>query len=425
MCTTSAQNRRLPLSGNKRLWLLAMLIIGACSPKVRPPVQKPAAVTEAAPAAAKPTEQVTEVARPARQAAAKTSVISLLLPFDLDQLASARGFTRAGQRKASLAIDFYQGFKLGLDSLTGKGYSYQLRVYDSKDQPAQAHALAANTAIRNSSLMVGPVFPEDVRAFVTIPALQQRPVVSPLAPTAPAAYHNAGLITVAPPLEYHARAAALYLCRNLGARQIFVLRSGYSEENKYAAPFQKMVDSLGRKKIKVVVLNVVRGNLSPLSAQLSRTAENYFVVPSTNQSFLMVTLHSLDTLASRYPVVLFGHPNWSKFSYLHADLLQRLKTHITSADRINYRSAAAAAFIRAYRNAYHHEPAEYAFKGFDEAMYFGEVIANDQIGINKLNTFDFTGLHNSFHFIKKPGQGWINAHVNLLKYVNFELKQVE
>ncbi len=41
----SAQNRLLPLSGNKRLWfLITALVLAACSPKLQPvaPVKKPA-----------------------------------------------------------------------------------------------------------------------------------------------------------------------------------------------------------------------------------------------------------------------------------------------------------------------------------------------------------------------------------------------
>ena len=38
---------------------------------------------------------------------------------------------------------------------------------------------------------------------------------------------------------------------------------------------------------------------------------------------------------------------------------------------------------------------------------------------------DFNGIHNSFPaFQKISGQGWVNTHVKLLMYSNFELKKV-
>ena len=413
------------MSGNRWLAGLCLLLaVAACSPKTSPVPSRPQ-TRQAPPVSTTEAAPKTSVKTPRKKIEAKSSSIALLLPFGLDHLSSARGLSKAQQRMANLSIDYYQGFKLGLDSLTREGYNYKLRIYDSKDEPLQARALGVNTTIQNSNLIVGPVFPDVVKTFATLPAMQNKPIVSPLAPTSPSVYHNNGLITVAPPLEYHARATASYLTRSLGAKKIFILRSGYTDDNKYILPLKRMIDSLGRKKVKVIDFGVVRGSLTALLPQLSRTSENYFVVPSTNQAFLMVTLRSLDTLTQRYPVVLFGHPNWIKYAFLKADLLQHLKTHITSADRIDYRSDEAITFIRTYRNTYHHDPTEYAFKGFDEGLYFGRVLAENDNGLTNLNHEAFTGLHNSFEFVKKPGQGWVNTHVNVLKYINFELKQVE
>ncbi|MFS2083095.1 hypothetical protein ACCD01_31760, partial [Telluria sp. Tellsp99] len=85
---------------------------------------------------------------------------------------------------------------------------------------------------------------------------------------------------------------------------------------------------------------VVRGKLSSLLPQLSKTEKNVFVIPAIDQAFLGVTLRSLDTLNKHYPVMVFGHPSWDKFSFLKPQLLQRLNTHITSTEKINYKAGA-------------------------------------------------------------------------------------
>jgi hypothetical protein len=56
-------------------------------------------------------------------------------------------------------------------------------------------------------------------------------------------------------------------------------------------------------------------------------------------------------------------------------------------------------------------------------MYLGrQLIDNNFAALDKA---DYTGLHNQFRFVKKNGMGWVNTHVNVLMYANFELKQVE
>jgi hypothetical protein len=410
------RNRQPPLNGNKWfIFLITGLIAVACSPKVRPVAVQP--VKKEAEQSAEKKPEIKHV----KPAAPKASAISLILPFGLNHLES--GYTSVSLREADIAVGYYRGFKLALDSLTALGYNFKLTVYDSKDEKATAHSLGYNPAIRSSDLIVGPVFPEDIKAFTGVYTNTRQPMVSPLSPASPSTFKNSGLITIIPPLEYHAWSTARYINDRIHPQKIFILRSGFSDELEYITPFKKAIDSISRNRIKVIVLAVAHGQLNSLMPQLSEEGKNVFVVPSTNQHFLTITLHGLDTLAQSYPVTVFGHPSWANFTFLKADLLQRLDTHITSSDKVNYKAANTVTFTRSYRKAYHTDPTPFAIKGFDEGMYLGRLAATDSL--KNLGPGRFTGIHNSFRFVKKPGLGWVNTHVNILKYVNFELKQVE
>jgi hypothetical protein len=417
---TSVRNHLPLLSGNRWLFFVGIVLLAAgCSPKVRS-VSTPVKTEEAA--AKKETEKSAE--KPLLE---KVSTISMLLPFNLDNLNTGAQYSSATLSRANLSLDYYQGFKLALDSLTSQGYNYRLQVYDTKDQLTQAHSFAYNPAIRSSNLIVGPVFPDDLHAFTSILTGTGKsiPTVSPLSPASPSTIKDQDLVTVATPLEYHARAAAQYISDHYKPKKVFILKSGFSEENNYIIPFKRALDSLSKNGTKVIAPTIIRAQLNGLIPQLSLTEENVFVIPATNQPFLMVTLRSLDTLAKKYPITLFGHPSWEKFTYLKPDILQRLKTHITSTDRVDYKSPAVIAFIHVYRKTYHAEPTEYALMGFDEGMYFGALLGINPEGLKKLDKNDFTGLLNKYHFVKKQGLGWINTHVNVLQYNNFELKKVE
>jgi len=409
------------LSGNKWLFFVGIaLLAAACSPKVRPvsgPVKTETPVTKKEP----------EKAEEKKAASSQTASIAMLLPFNLDNLNPGSQYNSGTLTRANLSLDYYQGFKLALDSLTGKGYNFKLQLFDTKDQPSQAHDLGYIPAIRISDLVVGPIFPDDIHAFseVLTGTGKSIPIVSPLSPASPTTTKDQNLVTVATPLEYHAWAAAEYISKHYNTQKVFILRSGFSEENNFITPFRKGLDSVSKKKIKIVSTTITRGNLNGLIPQLSTTEENIFVMPATNQPFLMVTLRSLDSLAKKYPITLFGHPSWAKFAYLKPDMLHVLKAHITSTDKIDYKSRDIIAFMRIYRKTYHTEPNEYSLMGFDEGMYFGGLLGDNKDDLKKLDKNDFKGLLNQYHFIKKPGLGWINTHVNVLQYTNFELKKIE
>lgn len=416
----SVRNRLPPSNGNK--WLL-FLVIGllsaACSPKLHPVTVQPVKKEAEKPVANQPAKEKT----PVKTAGPKVSTISLLLPFGLEHLAPGSTYTPVSLREADIALGYYRGFKLALDSLTGQGYNYKLQVFDTRDEKAQSHSLAYNPAIRSSDLIVGPVFPGGVKMFTAAYGNSRQPIVSPLSPSSPSAYRSPGLITIMPPLEYHARTAARYINDNIKPEKIFILRSGFSEENDYVVPFKNAIDSLSKQHTKIISVTVIHGQLNSLIPQLSSTDKNVFIIPATDQHFLTITLRALDTLNNSYPVTLFGHPSWINFSFLKPELLQRLDTHVTSADHINYKAANTITFIREYRKVYNTEPTEYAIKGFDEGLYLGQLLARDSL--KNLSSTEFTGLHNSFKFQKKAGVGWVNTHVSVYKYANFELKKVE
>jgi ABC-type branched-subunit amino acid transport system substrate-binding protein len=415
---TSVRNRLQPLSGNR--WLIVLfigLLLNACSPKTTIWESHPGEN----PAANKPVPPTRSVPPPVTPPPApKVSVISLLLPFGLDHIGPGQSYTDISLKKARIAADYYRGFDLALDSLTYYGYNYKLQLFDTRDDVGAAHSLAYDQKVRASDLIVGPVFPDGMKAFISVLTSARKPIVSPLSPEPPTTFKNQNLVTVNPPLEYHAWCAAQYINDKLNPQKIFILRSGFSEDNDYIIPFKKAIDSLSNHRIKFVELTVVHGQLQSIIPQLAPGKQNVFVVPSTDEAFLTITLQSLDKLTAKYPVTLFGHPSWQHFAFLKPQLLQHLKTHITSADNVNYKSKETITFIRNYRNAWHTEPTAYAIKGFDEGMYFGKLLGAAN-SLKNMDKTDFNGINSDFTFQKKVGMGWVNTHVELLMYNNFEL----
>jgi ABC-type branched-subunit amino acid transport system substrate-binding protein len=421
---TSAPNRLQPSSGNRRyLFVIIALLAAACSPKIRTVTVQPPPVHK------EPEKKIVEVTptvpkKVVKKAEPKVSTVSLLLPFGLDHLRTgSAGYTSVTIKEADIAVDYYRGFKLALDSLSSEGYNFKVRVFDSRGETAQAHSLAANPQIKASNLVVGPVFPDDIKAFSDAYSNPHQLVVSPLSAAPPEAIKNANLVSLIPPLEYHAWAAAQYINDVLKAKKVFILKSGFSDENEYLTPFKNAIDSLSNKRIKVIITTAVHGQLKALTSQLSTSGQNVFVIASTNQRFLAVTLRGLDSLGNNYPITLFGHPSWVGLSYLPADVLQRLDTHVTIADHVDYKAANTLAFMQQYRQAYKAEATPYAIKGFDEGLYLGKLLATDSL--SSLGSEDFDGIHNIFHLQKKNGVGLINTHVNIFKYANFELLKVE
>ncbi|MBK0381707.1 amino acid ABC transporter substrate-binding protein [Pedobacter sp. SD-b] len=402
------------------------LFLGACSPKTTPVQKKP---TE--PNAAKnPKEEKTTANKNAENPKSSVKekaemVISMILPFDLYGI-NYKTANLNDLKKAEIAIDFYQGFKMGIDSVANNhgNMDFKIQVFDSKDNPAELGALAANTTIKNSDLIIGPVFPNGIKAFSVYSKSMKKPMVSPLAASDPAIFNNPYLISVNNSLDQHAYTAAAFIKKSLNPKKVLIIRSGQADEYKYVVPFKKRMDSLA-KGIQVSEIGIKAVGYANVYKSLSPVGLNVIVLPSTDRVFLITLLNELDKLTGNFQIAIVGHPSWEKASFLDNGLLERLNTYITSSYQIDRASLRSENFIKYYRSKFSLSPSEYAFKGFDVGYYFGSLM--DKKGKEFLehltkNTFD--GIHNDFHFLRNPKSGYYNTSLMVMKYQSGKLQKV-
>lgn len=426
---TLAQNHQLQLSGNKiYLSIILGLFLGACSPKTTPIQKKrtpPETSTNTKEGTSKSDIQKQENTKNIKEEKPEM-VISMILPFDLYNI-NYKTASLNELKKAEIAIDFYQGFKMGIDSVANnKGkINFKLQVFDSKDDPASLNALAARSTIKNSDLIIGPIFPNGIKAFSVYSKTMKKPMVSPLAASDPTIFNNPYLITINNSLDQHAFTAAEFIKKDLNPKKVLIVRSGQADEYKYVVPFKMRMDSLG-KGIQVSEIGIKSVGYTNVYKSLNPTGLNVIVLPSTDRVFLITLLNELDKLPANFQIAVIGHPGWEKANFLDNDLLERLNTYITSSYQIDRTSQRNEDFVKYYRSKFQLNPSEYAYKGFDLGFYFGNLM--DKKGkefMENLTKKTFDGIHNDFHFVKNSKYGYSNTSLMMMKYQFGKLIKVD
>jgi len=393
--------------------VLLMLVLSACSPKVRTPKPETSKPTEKEkPADKKPIKKFTQAS------------VSLLIPFKLDEL-NLKAATKSDIEKYAMPIDFYQGFKLGLDSAAAQGLNFKLNVFDTQDDNAHISTLYKNERFKQSNLIIGPVFPEGLKFIANYAKENNATIVSPLAATDPGEFNNPNLVSVVNNIGLHGKKISTYITKNFNpANTIVVLiNPRKTEDEAFAAPIRNYFQSNGKFIIQEYA------SAYAFETKMIKGKQYAVILTSSDRAFVLPTVEKLYKLknlpAGGYAINLFGHPNWVKQNY-PADKLQDLNTIISSSYKIDYKNSAVVTFIKKYRYRYGFEPGEYAFKGFDVGYYFGKLLVNygedyrDYIVKEK-----YKGLHNNFSFIHDEKLGYINTSLMLLKYKNFALNIVE
>ena len=408
------------LSGNKSLlvFIAVLIVFSACSKKIvpvkQPEVENPAPVIVE--------EPKTEVA-PVEKAIVREHSIALLLPFLLNTIdVNTAGKKEVGQ--ADMAIDFYQGFKLGLDSVALGGHNFKVHVFDTESGDARIADLAMNESIKKQDLIIGPVFPEAISTFSKFNK-SGKIQVSPLAATSPAEFNNPNLLTINNTLDQHSEKIAAFINSHYQPESvnIVLINTQKSEDARFSNYLKQYLAGFSASKFKIME----RPNAIGIESYLSTAKNNLILITASDRSFLLPAIDKLYKLKNEgYQIEVFGHPNWIKAKYLNVSKMQAINARISASYFVNYKAQNVKSFIARYRDEYKLEPSEFSFKGFDIAYYLGSMMeeyGNDFI--DHLGDKTYEGLHNRFRFSKKPEFGYVNAELYLLRYQNFELQAEE
>lgn len=409
----SVQNHPLQLSGNKIVTLLFICYcLGACSPRT---------ITNKTP---KKPEVKVEKAKEKEEKRFTEANITLLLPFNLPEKQRLSALTGAEVDKSGLALDYYQGFKMGIDSAAAAGLNFYINVLDTRDNATQISSFIKSGKLTGSNLVVGPVFPDGIKFMTNYSIADKIPVVSPLAASHPDEFNNPNLISIVNNIDLHAQKLGDYIKKAYDKEKtvVVLINPKKSNDEIMGGPIRNYFQN-GRGSL----FNFQEySSVYTMETKLIPGKEYVIVISSADRQFVIATIDKLAKMKAKgLSIDLYGHPNWIKQNY-NTEKLQLLHTHITSSYHVDYKSSAVINFIKKYRRLNRFEPGEYAIRGFDTGYYFGRMLSLYGIGYLKhLTSEKYKGLHNSFSFIKDERMGYINTSMFLLEYKNYELKSAE
>jgi len=388
-----------------------LVVLGACSPKVlrsSKPKDGQVVVEEKD----KSGEKNKSEEKPVEEKAIVFNDIALILPFQLHKVSQVP--SKADVDRAALALDFYQGFKMGIDQLAVNGNNFRLNILDSRDNTVEVQRLAASKEVQQAQLIVGPVFPTEINAFSNTAKLTGKLQISPLAARSPSGYQMNNLVTVTPPIDIHAKAIADFIAKDIDTGdKVVIINNNDDDSKKFLAPLKEALN------MHHVPFNEVSA-MPDIEPNLAATGKNLVVAGATNPFFispLLVELNKLKT-ESAYSISLIGHPNWVKLD-LDRGYLMALNTCISSSFYVNDQDAATKQFIATYQSLYRVAPSEFAFKGYDTGVYFGRLLAKyPKDYARKLIDAKYRGLSIGFDFINEPNAGFVNNRITLLRISN-------
>ena len=326
--------------------------------------------------------------------------VALLLPFYLDFNDSLKLNNKIIYSKSKVAVDFYFGFQLAIDSLTQLGYIIDLMVLDVPNDSVFESILSANI-LYDREYIFGPLYIrqfEELAKFYGYDA--KKKLISPLSyKSVKNKYLN---IYQSVPLSYVQIDALIDYLLLTNKNDEFILLGNAMEDDLVSYAKNKLSLQIINKRCKVFTLNKNQlHNRDSLKSKL-KFDKNIIIIPSNDRSFVSRLLPSLGSMEDTIFTV-YGLNTWNRFDNLDYNDLVNLGVHLPSifkADTSQFYSN----FVNNFYINYFSYPDEYSYSAYQQCLYF---LSNEFKGLLHFETLSNTYLRS-------------NTKFNIFRYDDFE-----
>ena len=382
--------------------------------------------------------------------------VALMVPLYLNDVSgldmTKENLPRLHKARSLSFVQYYEGFMMAVETLEREGLRMDLTVIDVTDNVSTAERALSQIRGMDLDLIVGPFFGKSFAVVEEYAKEQNIVVVNPLSTRESVIVNNPNVVKVKPgelgqimtisnlvknlyddanvfivskerssdtaflnQLEYHLNHAVNDEVRVSGDEFLHFARNE-SERLEMGSRMVKTVEVEGQvystddfksgNANEVVLANPVKrypySEISKVKSQLSGVRNNVIVAYGDDNVFATQMLNSLAKETDRFPITLVCAPDWAKFEKLLVENLLQMNAIYLGDGFVDYKSEAAKQFVRKFRSKYAAEPQDYAFEGYDMAMFFLSALMRygDDM-MDCLNSCDVPLLHSQFRFFNR------------------------
>ncbi|WP_031427662.1 LysM peptidoglycan-binding domain-containing protein [Flavimarina sp. Hel_I_48] len=346
--------------------------------------------------------------------------IAILLPFNSNSPADSLKSMLKKNGLSRIALDFYSGALMAVDSAKSLGLSTKLQIYDTQYERGKemVNAQMINEIIEQDDFsqvdaVIGPLLGQNVTDVSGKLRSKGIPVVSPLTPRLEL---NSNLFQSRPNDNILKDYMLKYIDVSGKDKNIIVVADGKNQEvkNKILGlyPDAKILDPQSGD-------NGYYLNPEDILTRLDKNRENWIILETNDIPLISNTITKASTLISEHKVTLMTTSKGD--AYDSEDIsnmtLMRLGFQFPSIDKQGDLEGELKNFVNKYRKKYGVAPNNYAIRGFDLTLdTLLRLASAEDLYASADSGVETKYIENKFKYIKATKDGFYNQAVYVLKY---------
>lgn len=352
------------------------------------------------------------------------SIASKKLDFEKDELYS----------KSQIAIDFYAGIRLAVDSLTKLGHKYELKVFDTRYDPSTRNTNVVVEYLKdpelvNVDLFIGPFYRANFEIVAEYANKLKVPIITPVPQSINILRNNPYVIKAFSSPESQAGAIRNYVAKNRKGDNLILVESNHLKDVLLTEKFKGIEQGDTNRLIHDMVNNTFKSlkifefDTARFNYMLSDSLHNTLVVPAQNKTFVARLLNILNKSTRDYQITVFGMDKWNSFGYIDYRYLNNLRVHTPRNNWVNFEDPETEKVVKRFRERYFNEPSEWSWLGYDLSFFMLSSLHQNGTAFyenwsNKSSYSD--GYSRRFHFQRiGPNSGFENKGSRIVKMENY------
>lgn len=272
------------------------------------------------------------------------------------------------------AVEFAQGARIALDTLSLNGKHAEAFIYDSKSYTQPISWLIKYKKLDSINLIIGSVKEPDYHELAAFALQKNIPFISATYPNDGGIIGDPFLVIVNSTLKAHCEGIYSYLLQKHGTDKIYLIKKkGDDRIDNY---FKEINASEGKPLLNIKTITVDSSISSySLLNRIDTTKTAVIIGASLNEGFAKNLADACYPIQKRHSLILIGMPNWDGFkSLLKNDAYKDFPIRYTTPHYEGKTNDLDSILTQKYFELFKSKPSDMVYKGFGITYYFMNIL---------------------------------------------------
>lgn len=337
----------------------------------------------------------------------KRQRIAVMLPFSIHKTdGNANRDLLKADRTMRIALDFYSGVKIAVDSANALGIPVDYDVYDTQKSLQTTKNILNATDFSDYNAVLGPLMSDNVVETAKEIKRIDVPVISPLTNTNVKLYRN--LFQARPSNDMLKQQFKDFIVAYSKGKHVIIVTD--NNNPKLRNEFTSILPSANvlvpnSKKNYIFSINYIK--------ELQADVENVVILAVDNVGFITDAITNYSAKADSHKITMFGLDNFEEMDLPNAKLAQLNFVYPSMYKE----SEEDNSFIKKYYSTHSITPNSYAVRGFDVTLdLILRQASSSDLYESAMRNGRTVMTENKFDYSKKSSSGFYNEAMYILQY---------